>query len=398
VDGGSGPRAVRRVALVSPYPAPGERHPHGSGVLSYTRGLAEALARRYEVFVVADALPGVPREYVDGGVRVLRAFRANPLYPLRIAEQLSRIRPDVVHIQHSYFLYGGFLEGSIFPLLLAISKPISRVVVTMHDLPSLGQLRNPEFLRMNGLPGRGSILRAGVVAVNRAIGSLADAVIVHEEFMREVAIRDYRMPPGKVVVRPHGVGRAEPIDRGRARRELGVDGDGTLVLFYGYLARYKGVDRILRALGDGLIRGRYSLIIAGGPHPRALGDPEYRGWLGELMGRVRELRAGGADVRITGFVRDPAPYLSAADVVVLPYLERFSASGPAATASAYGLPVFLAEPGIDGDELERRIVEFVESRGAGGRGRAPPWDEVAEDYYSFLEDAGRPRGGLRGFR
>ncbi|MFP3138318.1 MAG: glycosyltransferase, partial [Nitrososphaeria archaeon] len=222
----------------------------------------------------------------------------------------------------------------------------------------------------------------------RAIGSLADAVLVHEEFMREVAIRDYRMPPGTVVVRPHGVGRVEPIDRGRARRELGVDGDRVLVLFYGYLAMYKGLDRILRALGDGLIRKRYSLIIAGGPHPRALGDPEYREWLGKLMERVRELRIKGADVRITGFVRDPAPYLSAADVVVLPYPERFSASGPAATASAYGLSVFLAEPGIDGDELERRMVEFVESRGAvGGRGRAPFWDEVAEDYYSFLEGA-----------
>jgi glycosyltransferase involved in cell wall biosynthesis len=216
MDGGSGTRAVRRVALVSPYPAPGERNPYGSGIVSYTRGLAEALARRYEVFVVADVLPGVPKEYVEGGVRIIRAFCSNPLYPLRIAEQLSRIRPDVVHTQYSYFLYGGFLEGAIFPLLLAISKPISKVLVTIHDLPSLRQLRNPEFLRMNGLPRYGSILRAGVMAVNRAIESLADAVIVHEEFMREVAIRDYRMPPGKVVVRPHGVGRVEPIDRGRA--------------------------------------------------------------------------------------------------------------------------------------------------------------------------------------
>jgi glycosyltransferase involved in cell wall biosynthesis len=388
VGGAAGSR-VRRVAIVSPYPAPGERSPRGSGILSYTRGLAEALARHYEVFVVADALPGVPREYVEGGVTVVRAFRPDPLYPLRAAEELRRIGPDVVHVQHSYFLYGGLLEGAIFPALLAASRPIARVVVTMHDLPSLRQLGSPEFLRMNGIRGPGPVLRAGVVALNRAIASLADAVIVHEEFLREVAVRDYRMPPGKVVVRPHGAARIALEDRARARGELGVGDGRTLVLFYGYLSRYKGLDVLLRALEGGLLEGRYSLIIAGGPHPRAPGDPGYRAWLSGLLGRVRELRARGADVRITGFVRDPAPYLSAADVVVLPYLERFSASGPAAAASANGVPVLLAEPGVDGGELERRIVEFVESRGAaGGRAPAPLWEEVAEGYYSFLESPG----------
>ena len=42
-----------------------------------------------------------------------------------------------------------------------------------------------------------------------------------------------------------------------------MDGNRVLVLFYGYLAMYKGLGRILHALGDGLIRGRYSLIIVG---------------------------------------------------------------------------------------------------------------------------------------
>jgi len=299
VDGGSGTRAMRRVALVSPYPAPGERHPYGNSITSHTRGLAEALARRYEVFVVADVLPGVPKEYVEGGVRIIRAFRLNPLYPLRIAEQLSRIRPDVVHIQYSYFLYGGFLEGAIFPLLLAISKPISKVLVTIHDLPSLRQLRNPEFLRMNGLPRYGSILRAGVVTVNRAIGSLADAVIAHEEFMRKVAIRDYRMPSGKVVVRPHGVGRVED-DRSRARQEGARRGREqsarTLLRLPGHV---QGPGPHPARLGRRAHPGEIFPDNSGGLHSRTLRDPEYSRWLGELMERVRELRKG-ADVRIRG--------------------------------------------------------------------------------------------------
>jgi len=32
-------------------------------------------------------------------------------------------------------------------------------------------------------------------------------------------------------------------------------------------------------------------------------------------------------------------------------------------------------------------MELVESRGAVGGWGAPFWDEVAEDYYSFLENA-----------
>ncbi|MGC8696528.1 MAG: glycosyltransferase [Conexivisphaera sp.] len=384
--GSSHASATKRIAIVSPYPPPGGRSLQGSGVVQYSKGLAEALARHFQVHVIADSLEGVPAEYSENGVVIHRVFRSNPLYPFSIFRQLLRIRPDIVHVQHSYFLYGGFLEGVLFPLLLAMSRLVSSVVVTMHDLPSIYQLNDEDFLRMNSLPARRSILKAGVTSINRSIAALADAVIVHEDFLRDVAIRDYRMPVHKVIVRPHGVERVRPLDRGRARANLGIGDDRVLVLFFGYLARYKGVDLLVKVLRNRLDWRKYSLIIAGGPHPRARDDPGYREWFRDLVNNVDELRREGADVRLTGFVEDPSPYFSAADLVVLPYVERFSASGPASLAEAYGLPVFLADGQLRASaDLEDAITRFIEERGGDpGTVHARFWDEMAADYYSFL--------------
>ncbi|MBS1877969.1 MAG: glycosyltransferase, partial [Actinobacteria bacterium] len=68
------------VALISPYPPPGERHAGRSGVASYAANLARALSGRgLEVTVIAPTEPGLPagRE-ADGAVAVERRFRRGP--------------------------------------------------------------------------------------------------------------------------------------------------------------------------------------------------------------------------------------------------------------------------------------------------------------------------------
>ena len=375
---------IRDVVMISPFPRQGKRSFYGSGVVTYAQKLAWALADHYSVSVIADKLPGLPAKYQEEGVTVYRAFKPGPLYPIRVFRALRRVKADVVHIQHSYFLYGGFLEGILFPFLVLLCRSRSRVVVTMHDLPSLEQLDDGDFQRQNLLPKHGFLLKTGIKAITKAIGAFASIIVVHEAFMRDVAVHDYGLNERKVVVVPHGVDRAPPHDRGSSRESLGIHDGRKLILFFGYLIGYKGIETLISAFRDRLNDGRYSLIIAGGDHPRAREDPSYRRWLNGIIKEVNDLRAMGADIRLTGFVEDPSVYFSAADMVVLPYVERFAASGPAAAAASYGLPLFLTDHGSSGD-VEADIIHFIEEWDGHSRDEfVPYWDIIAKGYYSFV--------------
>jgi len=376
-------KGLRSVAIISPYPAPGERSFYGSGVVTYSERLAKALAGHYSVSVIANALPGAPASYEDGGVRIYRTFSSNPLYLINIFRTLRRIRPDVVHIQHSYFLYGGFFEGALFPLLVLLCRTLSKVVVTMHDLPSPEQLDDKAFLKQNLLPEHSSMLKAGIRVVTKAIGLLADAIIVHESFLGDVATRSYGIPKGKLVIKPHGVNMVKPLDRLSSRDRLGIDDHKKLILFFGYLVGYKGIDHLIRVFRDRLDGGEYAMIIAGGIHPRARQNPMYSEWMEGIVEEVNRLKMEGREISLTGFVDDPSPYFSAADMVVLPYTTRFSASGPAAIAASYGVPVFITDHGAN--NIEEDIVRFVKDNGGPQKADAVPyWDKISPHYYSFL--------------
>src|SRR5690606_10209110 len=124
-----------------------------------------------------------------------------------------------------------------------------------------------------------------------------------------------RAVPGATVV-PHGVERAPAVDRAAARARLGVDGGPLVVLCFGFVAPYKGLETALEAAR--LAGADVRLVVAGGPHPR-VGDAY-----------ARELRARHGDhARFTGHVPDGdvAAWFAAADLALLPYPRPVSSSG-----------------------------------------------------------------------
>src|SRR3546814_13806428 len=100
--------------------------------------------------------------------------------------------------------------------------------------------------------------------IHRVMFTLANACSVHGEPCSTPV-------PGTIVI-PHGVeGRATP-SRDEARAALGLD-DRLVVLCFGFLAPYKGLELVLE--GGALVGGDSTLVVAaGGPHPRlaAAGD------------------------------------------------------------------------------------------------------------------------------
>jgi glycosyltransferase involved in cell wall biosynthesis len=109
------------------------------------------------------------------------------------------------------------------------------------------------------------------------------------------------------------------------------------VLFFGYLAPYKGLETLLQAVA-GIGSPDFELLIAGDVSPRARGHPEYE----QYLKRIDELIAATKGrARKIGFVpnEEVEALLKSVDLVVFPYTSVLSSSGPLALAMAYGTPL-----------------------------------------------------------
>jgi len=310
------------VALISPFPALGERHGGFTGVASYSANLAGALGDAgARVTVLAAHDPSEPAVAGDGALEVRRVWKRGPgALPGAAAAALATGAP-AVHVQHELFLYGGpSAVPGIVPALAALRR--RNAVVTMHHVVDPKAV-DAGFTATHRVRAPAPVARIGVAAVQRTIAALADTVVVHEPSFARVV-------PGAEVV-PHGVEVPERGDRAAARAALGVK--GFCVLCFGFLAPYKGLEA---ALGAARLAGEdVELVIAGGEHPRLAGD-----------GYADALRAAApANVRFTGYVADAdvARWFAAADIALLPYPQPFASSGPLALALAHGTPVLLSE-------------------------------------------------------
>ena len=382
------------VALISPYPPPGERHGGWTGVASYAANLAGALADAgAQVCVVAPEEPGVPAVARDGAVEVRRDWRRGAAALPSAAAAARATGAPAVHLQHELFLYGGpSAVPGIVPALAGLRASRRRAVVTMHHVVDPAGV-DGTFTRTHRVRAPAPVARAAVAGLQRTIGALADAVVVHEPSFAGVV-------PGATVV-PHGIEAPGRSSRDVARAALGVDPDVLLVLAFGFLAPYKGLETALEAAA--LAGGGVELVVAGGEHPRlrAEGDPY-----------ADRLRAAAPDnVRFTGFVPDAdvGRWFAAADAALLLYPRPFASSGPLALALAHGTPALMSRalaatvgappelavpPGAAA--LAARLRELAADPGAGADLRAHGaalaagrgWPQVARRHLELYGEVG----------
>jgi glycosyltransferase involved in cell wall biosynthesis len=311
------------VALISPFPALGERHGGWTGVASYSANLAAALGDAgAAVTVLASEEPGLPACSRDGALEVRRVWRRGAGALPAAAAAARATGAPAVHLQHELFLYGGAAAvPGVVPALAGLRG--RRSVVTMHHVVDPGAV-DAEFTATHRVRAPAALARAGVATVQRTIRALADAVVVHEPSFAAVV-------PGAEVV-PHGIEVVDRSETDAALAALGIEHGPLCVLCFGFLAPYKGLEAAIgaaRLAGDAI-----ELVIAGGDHPR-LGH--------DYAERLRSAAPG--NVRFTGFVPDAdvSRWFAAADVALLPYPRPFASSGPLALALAHGTPMLMSD-------------------------------------------------------
>ncbi|HEX6117470.1 MAG TPA: glycosyltransferase family 4 protein [Solirubrobacterales bacterium] len=238
--------------------------------------------------------------------------------------------------------------------------------------------------------------RAGI-ARERALLRRMDAVFIHTESGARTLRERIGLDPGRVHVIPHGAFdyltrlREEPLPP-----EL-ADVEGPVVLCFGLIRPYKGVDVLLEAFRG--LEGAELWIVG---MPRMPLAP-----LQELAARCR------VKVRfVPRFVTDPEipSFFRRADVVVLPHRE-IEQSGVLYTALAFGKPIVASAVGGFADvgeaggaalvpagdagalrtELDRLIGDAPARRAlgeaaAGLAASAYSWDSIAERTLAIYRD------------
>ena len=254
------------------------------------------------------------------GSRARFAARLAEHVPEMLAYRRAARAADVVHFQWL----------TVQPVDVHLLPRRRPVVLTAHDvLP-----REP---------------RRGQRDAQRRLYERVDAVVVHSEHGRRRLAGEVGVDPAKVHVIPHGAfEHLRDVAPGELPAEL-RDGGGPVVLMFGLLRPYKGLDVLLEAW-----RG------VDGAELWVVGMPRMD---------VGPLRAGAPpSVRfVERFVDDAevAALFRRADLVVLPYRE-IEQSGVLFTALAFGRPLVLSDVG-----------GFAEVAATGAAELVPPGDAEA---------------------
>ncbi len=166
----------------------------------------------------------------------------------------------------------------------------------------------------------------------------ADRFVVHAQAERSKMERYAAGRPVDVVAHPVYDLFAEGAlpDAAAARAELGLGAEDEVLLFFGLIRPYKGLEVLLRAMPEILSKRAVKLVVAG----ECYGDEK------PLHALIAELGIGAALKLDLKYVPNEAvaTYMVAADAVVVPYLHA-TQSGIVQVAYAFGKPVITTRVG-----------------------------------------------------
>jgi D-inositol-3-phosphate glycosyltransferase len=221
----------------------------------------------------------------------------------------------------------------------------------------------------------------------------------------------YELPSAKAAVIPPGVDleQFKPMDKAKARDELGLSTEERQILFVGRIEALKGVDTFIRAanLLANTSKTPFRVQIIGGDVEESLEQ------LGSEMARLQELARELGVQNCVHFLgsrrqRELPTYYAASDVVVMPsYSESFGmvaleamACGRPVIASRVGGLAYLVQDGVTGfhvqegnaNEMAERLMEvlssdtLLEQMGIAARREAEKysWEKIASEVVNLF--------------
>ena len=273
-------------------------------------------------------LRGDMREDASLPKKILRIF----IYYIRLILYAATAKPNIFHILWN----NKFETFDRVPLMFYYKLLGKKVLLTVHNVNARTRDSNDTWFNRLSL---------------KIQYRLVDHLFVHTERMKRDLIEQFDVAASAISVIPYGINNAVPdmnLKPGDARRQLRIPESDRVILFFGNIAPYTGLEYLIDAFEKVMARGgAYRLIIAGKPkNCESYGNVVLES-LKRHVNRERIL------LKIEYIPDDQTEvYFKAADVLVLPYRYIYQ-SGVLFLGYNFGLPTIATDVG----SLREDIIE-----------------------------------------
>jgi glycosyltransferase involved in cell wall biosynthesis len=265
--------------------------------------------------------------------RILRRAVKVISYPAGLARTWLALRTGAPGVLHAQWAPLALFDGWLFR---ALRRKGWTVVYTAHDPPP-----DPRARRLAALRYQWMLRPAG-------------AVVVHTKAEAEKFAQRNPKLASRIHVIAHGASVQDPVaaaDIADGRSYIGVESDREVILLFGLMKSYKGIEYAIAAMPSVLQQfPRALLVIAGEP---LVETQRFRNLIAQL----------GLEENVLFRPRfvpenEVRKYLAAADLLVTPYTS-IGTSGVVILAQSYGLPVIVTRVGGLPEYVERNCAGFV---------------------------------------
>ncbi|MDE3253879.1 MAG: glycosyltransferase, partial [Bacteroidota bacterium] len=238
----------------------------------------------------------------------------NPFNWFAIGNELKKMKPDIVVVR--YWL--PFMGPCLGTILRRVRKNRYTRIICIAD----------NIIPHEHRPGDQLFTRYFVPSID---GFITMSLKVKNDLARFTRIQAIQ------VVHPLYDNFGEGMDTLDARKKLGLPEEDKIILFFGFIRKYKGLDLLLEAMADQRIRkSGIKLLVAG----------EFYEKREEYDALIDQLQIRDALILRTDFIADSEVryYLSAADFVIQPY-RNATQSGVTPLAYHFEKPMLVTNVG-----------------------------------------------------
>jgi glycosyltransferase involved in cell wall biosynthesis len=181
---------------------------------------------------------------------------------------------------------------------------------------------------------------------------LCHHILVHTTAMKNELVTDFGIAPPRVSIIPFGINNTCPataLERGEARKHIGLGPSEKALLFFGRVAPYKGLGHLIEAISELAKKDKELRLLIAGRVKRG-----YANYWSAMQNKIADAGLQKSIIQHVRFIPDEEVeiYFKAADVAVIPYVEIFQSGVPFLSYS-FGLPVIATDVG----SLRQDIVD-----------------------------------------
>jgi glycosyltransferase involved in cell wall biosynthesis len=348
---------MRKIVIIGPA------HPlRGGGLTTFNHRLAKAFMDAGDDCVIYSfslqypsfLFPGTS-QYTDGpapvGIKILSAINSiNPLNWIKVGNQLRKEKPDLIIVR----FWLPFMGPAFGTILRRVRKNKMTKIICIAD---------------NVKPHE---VRAGDKIFTRYFLKPCHAFItMSDKVMQDLRYYE-KAKPSQLIPHPIYDNFGPIISKRDARRNLNIPITEKVILFFGFIRKYKGLDILLKAMSDERIqRAGIKLLIAG----EFYSDEKWYEELIQSLGVKDQLYIH------THFISDQEIpyYFCAADVVIQPY-RHATQSGVTPLSYHFEKPMIVTNVGGLPDMVPHEKVGLVTSPDPPALAESILW------FYQFGED------------